>query len=150
MASPQEPPFWPNVVTWGMVVVGWLLVHLATLNRDRRKERRDVAKAVVEEITDLEKSAREFHVSETFDGHKAQILRCETERVIRKIQRMPLSLLDIPLSRLVRLRKAITLKNTDRSDFKTQSDDSEILADIRMAVDDLLEIIEVHKDAKWE
>jgi hypothetical protein len=41
---------WTHVVTWSLVLGGWWVVHLATLNRDRRKEKRDVSVQVCKNI----------------------------------------------------------------------------------------------------
>ena len=148
--SATTPSWWPTVVTWLLVILGWFAVHLATLKRERRKERREVAQNAIDELREVGMKALTFHTAAAFDGVVADELIYQTNRVIRFLQRSPLSALDLPLGRMVRLRKAITLTNADKSSFRTQAPGSQVLLDIRAAVDDMVEVIEAVRDKRWK
>lgn len=141
---------WPTFFTWLLVLIGWVAVHRATLSRERRKERREACGKLVERLIELESSARAFHVATSFDAHRFDVLRYETDRLISSLQRPPINTLDLPLGRMVRLRKSITLNNVDPKTFVAQSAGSAILRDIRSAVDDLIDAIEGARERQWE
>src|SRR5262245_49081618 len=101
--------------------------------RERRKERRETAKAAIESLRTLEKEALEFHTSPAFDAVSAEELTYRVNRVIRSLQRAPLSRLDLPVGRMVRLRKAITLNNSSQKTFTVQPSGGTLLTDIRTA-----------------
>jgi len=145
----KDCTWWPNVFTSLLVLVGWFAVHFATLSRERRKERRETAKSAVDALNSIASDASAFHTALTFDAHEACLLRYNTEKVIRTLQRKPLNDLDLSLGRMVKLRKSITLKNIDPSIFSPQNIDSPILQDIRAATDDLVDAIEAARDSHW-
>jgi hypothetical protein len=39
-----------DFITWLLIIVGWLVVHFTTLKREKRKENREAAYKIVEEI----------------------------------------------------------------------------------------------------
>jgi p-aminobenzoyl-glutamate transporter AbgT len=148
MDCPQIP-WWPNAVTWVLLFFGWLVVHRATLARERRKEKRETANCAVNELREIEKEAFEFHAAESFDDRKGSALRKRVERLINQLQRPPLVALGIPVGRMIALRSSITLNNADLSNFTPQKSDSLILQSICDAVDDLIEEIEASRDKCW-
>lgn len=137
---------WANTVTWGMVLVGWFVVHCATLSRERRKEKRDAVSRIIEEIKTVEDLAVTFHTSEKFDSQTSDLLIWRVNRVIRTLQRLPLQALDIPLGLMVRFRKGLTLLNTDVSTFAPQTYHGDIIKGIRTVTDEMLETIEAARD----
>ena len=136
-------------IPWVLVLLGWLIVHKLTLNRDRRKEKRAIADQIIEKLQKLEVLTVNFHTSNTFDALKAEEVSLNIERVIRSIQCTPMDEIAVPTSYLVCLRQAMTRKNFDISDFITQSHGSEILRNIRVVVDDLTSQIESRKNKNW-
>lgn len=140
---------WISVVTWILVFGGWFFVHKATLRRERRKEKREAAKQVCGELRLVERSAIDFHTAQTHDSRRATDLRQEVERLSLQLQRAPLSELEIPLSRIIQLRRNITRKNVDPSDFAAQTADSDLVRDIRNAATDLIEVIEGEREKRW-
>lgn len=148
MECPQSP-WWPNAVSWVLLFFGWLVVHWATLARERRKEKRETANCAVNELREIEKEAFEFHAADSFDDRKGSALRQRVERLINRLQRSPLSTLGIPVGHMIALRSSITLNNADASNFTPQKPDSQILQAICDAVDDLIEEIEAARDRCW-
>jgi hypothetical protein len=140
---------WSNVITWLLIFCGWYAVHRATLARERRKERRELANSAIEALKSLAIEAREFHTAAAFDEYRADLLRYRIDRIILSLQRSPLSELSLPIGRMVKLRKGITLKNMDQSIFCAQPSNSPVLRDIRSAVDDLVDAIEAARERCW-
>ncbi len=137
---------WGNVVTWGVVVAGWVVVHRATLSRERRKEQREAVRQIVEEIKVIEATAFEFHMAEVHSQLNANALTSKIDRVIRALQRQPLSILNVPIRPLIQFRKTITIENFDATGFAAQHANSQLIYGIRSAVDDLIHSIEFHRD----
>lgn len=137
---------WANIVTWGLIVLGWFIVHRATLSREHRKEKRDSVSCIIEEIKAVEKLAVEFHTSDKFDSQASESLIWQVSRVTRTLQRPPLQALEIPLGLMVRFRKGLTLQNTDASSFVSQTYHCNIIKGIRDVTDEILETIEVARD----
>lgn len=142
-------PLWAYVITWALILGGWYAVHRATLARERRKERRELANNAIEALNSLAIEAREFHTASAFDEYQADLLRYRIERIILSLQRSPLSELTLPIGRMVKLRKSITLKNMDQSSFCAQTSNSPVLREIRSAVDDLVDAIEAARERCW-
>lgn len=141
---------WSNIVTWFLVLFGWAVVHRATLIRDRRKEKREFAVAICKEIVELQSVAIDFHTASRFNARKSTDLAQQVERIILRLQKPPLSELNIPLASMITLRRRITQHNIDLSDFKSQPDDSEIIISIRNSVTDLTALIEDSREGVWK
>ncbi len=135
-----------SIVTWLIVLGGWIVVHSATLARERRKEKRDAANTLIEAIKAVEQFAVCFHTAEKYDSSASDALIWRVSRLIRILQRPPLKAMDIPLNLMVRFRKGITLKNIDPSSFTTQTYHSDLIRDIRNATDEMIESIEAARD----
>ncbi|HXU93961.1 MAG TPA: hypothetical protein VFP33_09925 [Gallionella sp.] len=146
----MEKKCWTEAVTWLLVFIGWGVVHLATLARDRRKEKRETSMQLCKDIADLQSAAIDFHTAARFDSRKSTDLAQQVERIILRVQKKPLSELNIPLTRLITLRRKITQHNVDASDFSSQPADSEIILGIRTAISDLIGAIEDSRESVWE
>lgn len=141
---------WADIITWAMVFGGWFIVHKTTLSRERRKEKREVAHKVCSELRSLECQALDFHTAQSHDSRKATDLRQDVDRLIRQLQRPPLSALGIPLQSLIQLRRSITRQNADPSDFFCQTADSELVQNIRNAITDLIGDIGDRREQHWK
>ena len=149
MAEPCSSNNWPNVVTWLLVSAGWLVVHQATLSRERRREKREESLKFCAELRSIENLAIDFHTNAQHDALKATDLRQEVERLSRKLQRVPLSDLNIDHKLIIQFRQSVTRKNFDPHNFAPQTPESDILYGIRDAVTDLVESIEVNRERYW-
>jgi hypothetical protein len=138
-----------SLVTWFLVIAGWVVVHRKTLDRERRKEKREITDAAVKKLAVLEADAIGFHRADEFDEDRREILQWETARIIRSLGRSPLSELGIAPVLLKNLRQSITLENFDRRDFSPQPAHGKIVYDIRSAVDELISKIEEKKMKVW-
>jgi hypothetical protein len=138
-----------NIVTWILVIIGWIVVHYLTLTRDRRKEKRELAKITVANLINLEKEAVDFHCADQFDEHARESLLWKTGRINRLLSREPFNELKLNLVLMKKLRQCITLNNADRTGFSSQSVYSSLILDIRHTVDDLIYEIEKQTIKFW-
>lgn len=143
-------PTWVTLVTWVLVFAGWFAVHHATLARDRRKEKREAAANLCDDLLELQAAAIDFHTASHCDIRKSTDLAQEVERIVLQLTKKPFSELDIPLSRRVVLRQRITRRNADPSDFVSQPANSQIVLEIRNAVTDLIFAIEEARESNWK
>ncbi len=140
---------WTHVVTWLLVFLGWGVVHLATLNRDRRKEKRDVSANVCKNLLELQADAIDFHTGQVFEVRKSTDIAQQVERVAIQLQKCPLQELQIPVGRIVALRQRITRQNIDPTSFTPQPADSNLIFEIRNAVTDVISAIEDGRERVW-
>jgi hypothetical protein len=138
-----------HVITWLIVIAGWVIVHRTTLSRERRREKRDTAKQFLSDLYALEKSAHQFHGAPNYDEYAAAKLRMQCDRLIKILQRTPFNELRISPSLMIALRRAITRNNIDPTAFSPQAANSRIQLDIRYATDDLADAIEIAKASHW-
>jgi hypothetical protein len=139
-----------QVITWLIVGAGWVIVHCATLSRERRRENREAVLKVTAYLQELEKDAAEFHTANGFDAYKCAALTQKTERVITTLQRAPFKDLNLDPNMFKSLRQSITRHNVDPSTFSQQAAYSEIMRDIRIATDDLIDAVEEAKSRVWK
>lgn len=141
---------WPDVVTWLLVLAGWLVVHRTELEHERRKEKREAATRIVNEVKDLEGQAIAFHSSREYSAEDSDSLTWRIVRLNRRLQRPPLNNLNIPLALMVRFKKAFTLKNTDASSFVPHEYHDELIVGIRRITDEMIEALEAARDREFK
>lgn len=133
-----------NLITWILVIGGWIAVHFATLSRERRKESREAVSKIIDDLRLIESLAVVFNTSDKYDFSCSVSLIWRVDRAIKTLQRVPLKTLHIPTELLTRFRQALTT-NTDKSSFLAQAHDSEIVNEIHHITDELIDEIEVAK-----
>lgn len=138
----QETQLATQVITWGLIVVGWVTVHYLTLTRERQKEIRELKSKLVERILEIENRSIAFHQASGHNQDEARSLVAEIERVSSAIARKPLSVLAIKPRAVTQFRRSITLKNFDQSAFNTQSANSRLLNDISLRTEGLTDALE--------
>lgn len=131
-----------QIITWGLIVVGWVTVHYLTLTRERQKEIRELKSKLVERILAIEQSSISFHQASNYSQDGARLLVAEIERVSSAIARKPLSILAIEPKAVTQFRRSITLRNFDLSRFSTQSANSRLLNDISLGTEALADALE--------
>lgn len=126
-----------QVVTWVLIVCGWVVVHYLSAVRDRQREIAALAEAVEVEISKLALDAVAFHFRDTHDFQASVSITSKISRISRRLQVGPLSRLNVPAGLVVALRQAITLRNFDASSFKKLNQDAKQIRDIGQAAEDL-------------
>ena len=138
----QEVQLAKQLITWALIVAGWVTVHYLTLTRERQKEIRELKAKLVERILEIESRSISFHQASNYSQDDARSLVAEIERVSSAIARKPLSILAIEPKAVTQFRRSITLKNFDPSAFSPQSANSRLLNDISLRTEALTDALE--------
>lgn len=138
-----EKDVW-DAIPWLVAAVGWGFTHVFSEARERRKEVRSQLDKGIEQLLALEKAARDFHMKSEYDPVKAHELTAGIDTFERKLYRISCLKLDALTSRLIALRRAITLTNFDRTGFTAQTAESDVLGSIADASASLEDALEAH------
>lgn len=140
---PSQPEMnWASSIPWIVAAVGWAFTHLLSEARERRKEVRAQIDKLYEQLYKIEQDARDFHCSDSFDSTKAGDVSSKIQILERSMTRIPIFVMDRFTSHIIHLRRAVTMKNFDRSDFVQQIQESDILQAIFSASQDIEEEME--------
>ncbi len=126
-----------NVVTWVLVVLGWVLVHYLTTVRERRKEVAEIVSALIDRIYELEERAVKFHSANTFDDFGARAIVTDVTRIAMDLVTPPFSVFGIAPERVKRMRQSMTYWNFEAARFSPQSATSDLIGKIGSTTDDL-------------
>lgn len=135
-----------SLATWGLVYLGWWKVHQLSLDRERRKEKRESAAKLLNQVRSIEQEAIDFHRRTKYDEDLRASLIYSVSRVSRLLQQAPYSELAINNKIIIAFRQSITLKNADPTEFKSQSSNSLFVHEIRTSADELVDAIELAKE----
>jgi hypothetical protein len=138
-----------QIVTWCLVVFGWVVVHCLTVKRERQKEVRDLKSLLIEKIERIEQQATEFHTSDTHDFQRAQQLIGDISRVGKQLTGLQLKCLEVAPKYIRQFRQSITSKNLDKTSFEKQTPDSPVVRDIFTASTQLIDAIESAYTSKY-
>lgn len=142
MCYSSSSQFLSQVPTWIIVVAGWFVVHRLTTKRDQRKEARESLDRFIIGLRAIEEQAINFHQSVSYKVDIARSLLFDIQRSFTKLKRHPFCSFEIGPSLQKELRRAVTLKNFDPSNFACQPANSPILSNIANAVDDIEDLLE--------
>lgn len=142
MCYPSNGQYLTQIPNLLILVGGWFVVHHLSTKRDLRKEARDRLDQLVFALREIEEKSIQFHQSDSYNGDVARSLLFDIQRIIAKFKRYPCGSFGISKNLLIELRRAITLKNFDPSEFVCQPVNSAILNDISNAVDDIEDQLE--------
>ncbi|MCA3132920.1 MAG: hypothetical protein ING80_07270 [Rhodocyclaceae bacterium] len=133
---------WGQVVTWCLVLAGWVIVNYQNNQRERRKEQRASIDSIKKQLADLEEGAVSFHTSKEFDHATRRRLQYQIHRLSDACQRLQLCEPQTTVKPIAALRQAITLNNADPTTFVPQEPTSPLLDDIYAAGDDVIDAVE--------
>jgi len=154
--------WWPLaklLTSWALIIGGWYIVHRAALSRERRKEKREEIDKIIEEIRAIESIAIDFHNSKVFDKKVNSNITLRIDRLSKKLQTP--STFNIPTQLMIELRKSITLRHFDKSDFSSPAQRimkgnpypattvDALIRDINFATDELIDSIEYSKNTMF-
>lgn len=142
MPNQNDTSLVSQLITWLLIVAGWVIVHYLTLTRERQKEIRDLKSKLVEHIFEIEKRSIAFHQLPNHNPDEARNLVAEIDRVSTAIARQPLSLLGISPKVIRLFRSGVTLKNFDPSSFQSQPATSRLISDISLHTEALTYALE--------
>lgn len=138
-----------DTIPWLIAIVGWGFTHVFSEARERRKEVRSQLDKGIEQLLSLEKAAREFHMSAAYNAVKAHELTAGIATFERKLHRISCLKIDDLISRIVALRRSITLNNFDLTAFKPQTGESEVLGSISEAAASMEDALEAQYGMRY-
>lgn len=131
-----------QIVTWLLVVGGWLIVNWQNNTRERRKEVRTALDKLSARLDQLEKDAIKYHTSSQPQYDEANHIKIELQRIKKQINHLHILALEFEEDGMVKLRQSITLKNFDTHTFSPQPPYSPILSGISSAKDVVIDRLE--------
>lgn len=131
-----------QVVTWVLVIIGWLIVNWQHNKRIRRNETRERLDQVSESLLKLEQMAIEYHTAKKRDDKLACSIRAAMERIDRAIYRLGLANAADFNPKIIDLRRAITLQNFDSRKYERKNPSSEFIDRISHSTSELIELLE--------
>ena len=132
-----------QVITWVLVVFGWLIISRQNDKRETRKEIRQKIDMIKRSMADLENSAVEHHTAGQTAARcmliKREIVRLGKDLSILAALGLPMPYYALKISRI---RQSITLKNFDSISYAVLLPSDSIIADIADATDELRAFLE--------
>jgi hypothetical protein len=124
------------------VIVGWLVAIAQASRHDDRVDARASIDHLVDQLMELERRAVGYHVSSSPALVDSLDIKALLSRISAQITR--LDLMNIKdLAKVGYLRQSVTLKNFDSADHVQQSRDSQLLQEIGLAVNDVIDAVEL-------
>lgn len=111
-----------------LVILGWIVVHFFSRNRDLKKEARSFALETVKHITLIEEKSIKYHLNNERDINEEHIIKLKLNDLDSRINVLKKSIKfkhDVSF-----FRSAITLNNFNSHQFTSQSYGSDIINDI--------------------
>lgn len=147
--EPNEAPIWTHVVsalgqvvTWSLVVAGWLVINRQHNRREARKETRAQLDELREALAELEQNAESYHSAANHSERDARRIKVQLQRATYAVDRLGLLNCQERDVRVIALRRAITFENFDTKDHIVQELSGELVAGINAAVDDMVNALE--------
>lgn len=138
-----------QLITWFLVITGWVVVHYLSAVRDRQKDIRDLKLKTIQAIIDTEKLAIDFHMAANFDLGKTQQLTSMIQRISCDMTRPPLATFQNFSSVVKEFRQSITLQNFDISRFQRQQASSKIISKINYTTEQIIRALETGYDNRY-
>jgi hypothetical protein len=148
----QSPPTtnWPlafnavaQVVTWLLVITGWVIINYQHNKRETRKEVRAQINRLRDMLGELEELAKQYHTAAQHSEPEAKRIKLMLQRVSYELEYLNLlDRIDRDIS-MIALRKAITYHNFDSQKHVSQDLGGELMAGIYASVDAILNVHEL-------
>lgn len=129
----------PDALTATIVlaIAGWVIVHILSTRRDRKKEWREFARDTAQYVAKIEKDAIEYHSLDERNIARESKIKHDINQLDMRMTLIRKKL-SFPAS-ISFFRAAITLNNFETRRFVSQGIDSEILQDISRHANRLIE-----------
>lgn len=138
-----------QIITWILIVAGWIIVHYLTVTRERHKEIREQKSNLCSAIIEIEKNAIAFHQSLDFNPDLARNLMSSICRISNSISKPPLKNLRVAPDHIKKFRQSITLKNFEKRDFLTLEPNSRIISNISLSTERLINALDDSYSIKY-
>jgi hypothetical protein len=133
---------WGNVVSWLIILIGWLVVNYQHNSRETRKEIRVGLLELYKILDDIEAKAFDYHTSGG-SSSAARRIRAELAQLHARIKLILCGHVRCDYVRsLAQFRKSITYENFDTANYVKRPPDDDLFDRILEAKRDLIVILE--------
>lgn len=137
-SSSKWVPILSDLITWLLVILGWMVVSDQQVNRERAKNAESRFSALREVLRDIEKRAIHFHTSAYSKNDSQGLLRSVNQLTREASYLHKHRLIGLGTSQdSGEIRKVITYRNFDKSQHKTLSISDALVQGIEAACNDL-------------
>lgn len=134
---------WGSAVTWGLVILGWVIVNRQNNNRETRKEIRAALFDLYKLLDEIEDEAVKYHTSETPDGILGRRIKRNLSQLSLRIKLASRGLLKCKTAVLVAaFRRSITWENFETSNFKQKAPEDRFFEVILDAKRSLISVLD--------
>ena len=130
---------WTQIVTWLLVIAGWLLVNHQNNIREKRKEIRSILDKIQSLLDEIEFQAVNYHTGQESSDLAFQLKRSLNQKLRDRLDILKLRNIDVKkcYSLLIKFRQAVTLENFDTTSYKAQNLNDDLIKNIWLAKDRL-------------
>ncbi len=157
--EPAQPSFGttmlPSAVSAVLVVIGWIVVHKAQSNRERRKQIREYVSDLCDDLTELETLAIGYHTSAREEAKEQEIISklgrlekaCSTLPRFIESQKLLFKAVDpkklkIDGKRMQVLRQTMTLDHFGDEHTGALGHQDDFILNLKLAAEEILEALE--------
>ena len=142
MAATNNMAWWGSIVSWVVVMVGWIVINAQNNGRETRKEVRAALDGTIRRLEKLESLGRQYHLSTAHDDSIAEEIKLHLKKLWPESVRLNLVDESALAVRVASLRRSITLRNFDSAEHAALLAGDEILAEIAESVSALEEMLQ--------
>lgn len=130
---------WTQILTWLLIIAGWVIVNHQNNIREKRKEIRVTLDKIQIFLDEIENQAIQYHTVEASNDLSFQLKRNLNQKLRDKLKILKTRNLDVKTcnSHLTKFRQAVTLDNFDTSNYKTQTLNDDLIKNILLTKDRL-------------
>ncbi|QPI65952.1 hypothetical protein [Vreelandella venusta] len=131
-----------NVITWALVVFGWLVVYRQNRAFQDRKELRAALDKIIIDIDSLREMAVSYHTVESeANSLLSNKIKSLTQSISANISGTALGSPDV-LEKIKQTRQSITFENFETTEYEPQRHNSGLVLEIFGSTDDLKDSLE--------
>lgn len=122
-----------HVISWTLVISGWIILNVLANRREKRKELYALIKDIRQEIDTATDIAEKYHTSEQQSKEVSKKIKFLIQEITAWNDILQSCDLNVDLMLHIKFRQAITGHNFDSHTFTQQSHDGELLLSINRA-----------------
>jgi len=128
-----------QIMTWLLIIFGWLIVNHQNNIREKRKEIRGTLDKMQLFLDEIETQAIQYHTNQATNELAFQLKRNLNKKLRDKLDILKIRSLDVKTSYslLFKFRQAVTLKNFDTSKYEVQTINDDLIKNILLTKDNL-------------
>jgi len=128
--------FYSDIITWLLVITGWVIINHQQNIRETRKELRSNLDEIKLSLISIEKKSIKYHMND-IDASLASEIKLSISRVSTEIKLLALLDKETQKTLIKTFRQAITLNNFDADNHVSYNYGSELILEISSTVDEI-------------